>query len=101
MEKIREAEAKASVIRAEAEKEARRRIEQAEKDGAAEAARVVDAASAEWKQRLEEVRGKTDALIVQSRTAAEGELADMEAQVRLRTPEAKRLITGEMFKACR
>ena len=91
---------RASEIRAEAEKEARRRIEQAEKDGAVEAARVTDAASAEWKQRLGEVREKSDALIAQNRAAAEAEIGEMEAEARKNMHEAIKLIVWETFDTC-
>lgn len=91
---------RASEIRAEAEKEARRRMEQAEKDGAAEAARMSDAASVEWKQRLEEVRQKSDALIAQNRAAAEAELGELESEARKNMREATKLIVWEMFDTC-
>ena len=100
IERVHEAEIKASEIRAEAEREARRRIEQAEKDGAAEAARIVDAASAEWKQRLEEVRCKSEALVEQSRTAAGTDVEEMKAEARKHIHEATKLIVWEMFDAC-
>lgn len=98
---IRKAEMRASEIRAEAEKEARRRVEQAEKDGAAEAARVADAAAAELKQSLEEVRGKTDALIQQRREAAATDIEELEARARKRMHEAAKLIMWETFDTCR
>ena len=100
IEKIREAEIKAAAIRAEAEQEARRRVEQAEKDGAAEAARIADAASAEWKQRLEDVRRKTDTLVEQSREAASADIDEMEAEAKKHIHEATKLIVWEMFDAC-
>ena len=98
--KIREAEMRASEIRAEAEKEARRRVEQAEKDGAAEAARMADAASAEWKRSLEEVRRRSEALIAQSRAAANADIEGLEADARKKMHEATKLIVWETFDEC-
>ena len=98
--RVRDAEKQAADIRERAEKEAQARIEACEKSCAESASIQTDRAAAELKARLEEVRRKADALIVQSREDALADAAELTETAMQKKQEAVKVIIWEMFESC-
>ena len=98
--KIREAEAEASRIRAEAEDAARAKIEENAKSCAARAEEGIAATDASLKIKLSSVRERAESLIEQSRQEASEDLESMEAEARSHMREAVKIIVWEMYDSC-
>ena len=98
--RVREVEAAAAAIREKAEQEAQNRVEQNEKDCAAEAERAIAATDESLKAKLAAVRVRADALIEQSRKEATEDVLTMETEARNHMREAVKLIVWEMYDSC-
>ncbi len=98
--RVREAEAQAANIRAEAEKKAAFMIEETEKNCAAEAERAIAATDAALREELERVKGRAEGLIEDSRREVESDVAAVEANAREHMREAVKLIVWEMYDSC-
>lgn len=101
MTRVRDAEAQAANIRAEAAAEAARMRQENEKTCAAAAKERLNATAAALKERLAVVQQKADALVEQSRLeAAEDARGLIEAASEHRL-EAVKVVVWEMFDSCR
>ena len=98
--KIREAEDKARIIIESAEVEAGKRIDAAEKAGAALYEKMTASAAEDLKDRLSKVTGKSKELVEESRRDAEGELEELEAQARENMRDAVKLVVWGIFDLC-
>ena len=94
--KVLYAEAEADAIRARAEAEARARVEACERACAEEQTAALEAAGDELDARLDTVRERAVALIMQSREEAEGDVETMRAAAREKMREAVKHIEWEL-----
>lgn len=98
--KVQKAEEEAAAIRAEAEANARAKIEENEQRCAKEAADRVETTAKELKKKLEDVRRKTDELIVLCSDEAQEDADALEAVAEEKMREAVRVIVWEMLDSC-
>ena len=98
--RVREAEAEAATIRAEAEREAAVRIQNAEKQSVLDADATIAATDATLREELERVKVKADELIEESRREAEDDVTALETAAREHMREAVKLIVWEMYDEC-
>ena len=98
--RVREAEAQAAEIRAQAEKKAATRIEQTEKACVAQAERAIAATDAALREELDRVKTKAEELVEESRREVMEDVTAMEAMARESMREAVKLIVWEMYDSC-
>lgn len=97
---VREAEQKATGIRAAAEREAAARLEQTERMCAHREIRATADTEKELKSKLARVQERANALIEQSREEARAEIGHTEGGSRAHQREAVKMIVWEMHNLC-
>lgn len=94
--KVLAAEAEANAIRERAEQEARARVEACEKACVEEQAARLETANEELDDRLDTVRQRAVALIMQSREEVEADIEAMQAEAREKLREAVKHIEWKL-----
>ena len=100
IEKIKEAEAEADRIRAEAQTEAQECLREAEKNGRALCEWAESEGLAENREKIRLIRERADDMMAHSAEEAEQKAAAMRADAEHRMREAVRLILGGVMEQC-